>query len=53
MAGTDARSGQKARLVAAIVPQPERTWFYKLMGNEAVVASQKDAFTKFVQTTKY
>jgi len=51
--GTDAKTGKKARLVAAIVPQPGRTWFYKLMGNEQVVAGQKDAFTKFVQTAKY
>ncbi|HVV73034.1 MAG TPA: hypothetical protein VHI52_16275 [Verrucomicrobiae bacterium] len=51
--GTDAKSGQKAHMVAAIVPQAGRTWFYKLMGDEKVVADQKDAFTKFVQTAKY
>jgi hypothetical protein len=51
--GKDARSGQSARLVAAVVPQGGRTWFYKLMGNEHVVDKQKDAFTKFVQTAKY
>jgi hypothetical protein len=53
MTGTDPRSNQKARLVGAIVPQADRTWFYKLMGNEQLVAQQKDAFTKFVQTAKY
>ncbi len=53
MSGTDARTGQKAKLVAAIVPQSGRTWFYKLMGSETVVGQQKDAFTKFVQTAKY
>jgi hypothetical protein len=52
MAGTD-MSGQPTRLVAAIVPMGNATWFYKLMGDEKVVASQKDAFTKFVQTTRY
>jgi hypothetical protein len=51
--GKDARTGQDARLVGAIVPQGGRTWFYKLMGNEKVVQNQKDAFTKFVQTAKY
>jgi hypothetical protein len=51
--GTDARTGQSARLVAAIVRQGGRTWFYKLMGNQKVVENQKDAFTKFVQTAKY
>jgi len=53
LAGTDPRTSQKSRLVGAIVPQPDRTWFYKLMGNEQVVAQEKDAFAKFVQTAKY
>jgi hypothetical protein len=51
--GTDARTGQKTRLVAAVVPQGQQTWFYKLMGNEQVVEQQKEAFTRFVQTAKY
>ena len=53
MAGTDARTGQKTRLLAAVVPQGQQTWFYKLMGNEQVVEQQKEAFTKFVQAVKY
>jgi len=53
LSGTDARSGQKARLVGAIVPQGDQTWFYKLMGDESVVAGQKEAFVSFVQTAKY
>ena len=53
IAGTDARTGQKARVFAAIVPQGSQTWFYKLMGNEQIVEQQKEAFTKFVQTAKY
>jgi hypothetical protein len=53
MTGSDPRSGQKARLVGAVVPQSGRTWFYKLMGNEQVVAREKDAFSKFVSATKY
>jgi hypothetical protein len=51
--GKDARTGQNSRLVGAIVPQGGRTWFYKLMGNDKVVETQKDAFTKFVRTAKY
>jgi hypothetical protein len=51
--GTDGRTGQKARLVGAVVPQGGQTWFYKLMGSESVVAAQKEAFNKFVQTAKY
>ena len=53
LTGKDPRSGQDVRLVGAIVPLGERTWFYKLMGNEQVVASQKDAFSTFVKTVKY
>jgi hypothetical protein len=53
MSGTDARTGQKARLIGAILPQGERTWFYKLMGDEQIAAREKQAFVKFVQTAKY
>jgi len=51
--GTDARSGKSARLVGVIVPLGGQTWFYKLMGDPDIVAQQKDAFTKFVQSAKY
>jgi len=53
MSGTDPRTSQPARLVGVVVPQAGQTWFYKLMGSPPVVASQKDAFTKFVQGVKY
>ena len=53
MTGTDARTGQKTRLVAAMVLRSGQAWFYKLMGNEQIVGREKDAFTKFVQTAKY
>jgi len=51
--GADAKAGQKARMVAAMVPRAGSTWFYKLMGDEPVVAKQKDAFVKFIQTVRY
>jgi hypothetical protein len=53
MAGTDVKSGAKTGLTAAIVPGPQQTWFYKLMGPAQLVEQQKDAFTKFVQGVKY
>ena len=53
MSGTDGRTGQPASLVGALVMDAGQAWFYKLMGDAKVVASQKAAFTKFVQTTKY
>jgi hypothetical protein len=53
ISGTDARTAQKARLLAAVVPEGQQTWFYKLMGNDQLVEQQKEAFIKFVQTAKY
>jgi hypothetical protein len=51
--GTNARTGQAARLVAAVVPVGSQTWFYKLMGEPALVVAQKDAFLKFIQSAQY
>ena len=51
--GTDAKTGQPARLVGVILPLNGQTWFYKLMGDAAVVEHQKADFLKFVQSVKY
>ena len=51
--GQDARSGQKLRLLAVVIPRSGETWFYKLMGNAEVVQQEKDGFMKFVQSAKY
>jgi len=51
--GTDGRTGKAARLVGVVLPLNGQTWFYKLMGDPAVVEQQKDAFLKFVQSAKY
>jgi hypothetical protein len=53
LAGQDAKTGQKARLLAVVVPRSGDTWFYKLMGNAQVVEAEKAGFLKFVQTVKY
>ena len=53
IAGQDAKSGQKVRLLAVVIPRAGETWFYKLMGNAEVVQQEKDAFMKFVQSVKY
>jgi hypothetical protein len=53
LSGTNARTGQPARLLAVIVPQGDQTWFYKLMGDAAVVESHKAEFLQFVQGVKY
>src|SRR5205823_6348878 len=51
--GTDAKTGNPARLVACAVPHGDSTWFYKLLGDESTVAHEKEAFIKFVQTVRY
>jgi hypothetical protein len=53
IAGQDVRTKRPARLLAAVVPRPGGTWFYKLMGDAQVVQQEKDAFLKFVQGVKY
>jgi hypothetical protein len=45
--GADAK-----RILGAMVPYAGATWFFKLMGPDAVVAKQKTAFSAFVETIK-
>ena len=51
--GTDARTGQPERMIAAIVPHEGLTWFYKMMGDAKVVEGQKNTFVEFVKTVQY
>ncbi len=41
------------RMLAAIVPQPTQTWFFKLMGPIDVVSAQKDNFDRFIHSLKF
>jgi len=43
----------RQRLVGAIVLREGQSWFYKLMGQEAVVEREKGAFVEFVKTVDY
>ena len=38
------------RLIGAIVPRGSQWFFYKLLGDEAAVAAQRDAFVAFVKS---
>jgi len=40
------------RILGAIVPYGDATWFFKLSGPDALVASEKSAFMTFLQTIK-
>jgi hypothetical protein len=53
MNGQNPETGQKVRLISAIVPREGLTWFYKLMGDEAAAEREKAAFIKFVQSARY
>lgn len=46
--GMNARSGKPARMVAVAVARGAETWFYKLLGDDAAVGKEKDAFLKFI-----
>ena len=48
--GKNVRSGKDARMVAIGVPYQGETWFFKLMGDDAVVAKEKDKFIQFVKS---
>ena len=48
--GKNARSGKEARMVAIGVPYQGETWFFKLMGDDAVVTKEKDKFIQFVKS---
>lgn len=49
LAGTNARSGQPARMLTLLMRAGSDTWFYKLMGPEAVVNAERENLVKFVE----
>lgn len=53
LSGKDARTGQPAKLVGAVLVRGGDVWFYKLMGDAKLVDAQAEAFTKFVKEAKY
>jgi hypothetical protein len=42
------RAGKPARMIAVGVPHQGETWFFKLVGDEPVIAKEKDAFVRFI-----
>ena len=52
MDGTDVKTRSKARLVGVIFAHGGQTWFFKMLGDAAVVDQQRAAFLKFVQSVK-
>ncbi len=50
LSGAEAKAGQ--RMVAAMVSQGDSTWFYKLTGSAAAVATEKARFLAMVQNVR-
>lgn len=48
----DMTDNKQTRLVAAIVPRDGNTWFFKMMGDEAVVGAEKASLIQFVKSMK-
>lgn len=42
----------QTRILGAIMVKGDQCWFFKMMGDDALVKSQKQAFTKFVQSAE-
>lgn len=51
LAGIGEAAGR--RLVGAIVSRSDRTWFYKLTGDAALVQSERGNFENFIRSVKY
>jgi len=45
-------SGAPTRMLGAVLSRPGETWFFKLMGPEALVAGQKEDFLNFLRSVK-
>jgi hypothetical protein len=46
-------TGPKGRILAAIIPQGDRTWFIRTMGDSEAVAKTKDGFDAMVKSVSF
>jgi hypothetical protein len=53
LSGTDSATEKPATTLGAQVVRNGQTWYYKLMGEPALVAAQKENFAAFVKGVKY
>ena len=53
MAGQNSGSGEKQRILAAIVRRPDAAWFFKMVGDDAVVGEQKSAFVEYLKSFSF
>lgn len=53
IAGSDPKSNQPVRILAATLPAEGATWFFKMTGPDALVAEQKPAFKELLQSVRF
>ena len=52
-AGTNAGSGEKTCILAAITRRDGVAWFFKMTGDDALVAEQRPAFVEFLKSVSF
>jgi hypothetical protein len=52
-AGTNAGSGETSRILAAITRRAGVAWFFKMTGDDGVVAEQKPVFIEFLKSVSF
>ena len=53
MAGTDPKTKQPTRILAAMTSKGGTTWFFKMIGADTLVAEQKPAFLEFLKSITF
>jgi hypothetical protein len=53
MAGESAGSGDKTRILGAILKRDGIPWYFKMTGDDALVAAQKEAFIGFLKSLRF
>ena len=53
LAGTSPGSGDAARIVGAILHADDTAWYFKMMGDAALVEKNKPAFTAFLKSVEF
>jgi hypothetical protein len=53
LAGTNPGSGEKQRILATVLHRGDTAWFFKMVGDDELVASQKKNFAEFLKSVKF
>lgn len=53
IAGSPGENKPTSRMIVAMVHRNGVTWFFKMMGDDAIVTAQKTAFMTFLRSVRY